>query len=208
MVVRRSPVAARRSPRTRLHPLHHLRPAAGRLHAPQVAARGGHRPAFRAWMCLRGCQPCACGRSSQCGGSAPIGPRPATRSDVALACFWGALPPGPPPSMRSACTATTTRPKRLHCTPSPCYILPLTPHTTNKIYPTPRPGMVPTLPGLFHFPRRHPPIRPDVPSTEHLPRPLRLRPARIAATVTPRAADYGQPCVAPVSSPAPAAALR
>jgi hypothetical protein len=86
------------------------------------------------------------------GGSAPIDPRPATRSVVALACFWWARPPGPPPPMRGA-----------------------------------------------RWRHRHAP---------HMNCPLRLRPARIAATVTPHAADYGQPRVAPFASPLPAAALR
>ena len=41
--------------------------------------------------------------------------------------------------------------KQIALPPQSCYIPPLTPHTTNKIYPTPRPGMVPTLPGLFSW---------------------------------------------------------
>ena len=86
---------------------------------------------------------------------------------------------------------------------------PLTPHTTNTLYPTHPPRHGPHRAGAFSFSVSRPSgVLIACPNTCQAPSPLRLRPARIATSVTSHAADYGPPCVAPVVSPAPAAALR
>ena len=67
---------------------------------------------------------------------------------------------------------------RLHCPRSPATFRRSHPTQQIKHIPHTRPGMVPTLPGLFHSPRSHPShSSPTSHSLSHLPRPLRLRPA-------------------------------
>ena len=82
---------------TRSPPLHHLRPAAGRLHAPrerEAARRGTGRPSGRG--CASGdAAGLALGRAGSFGGSAPIGPRDAAAETPAAASSGGRSPQAP-----------------------------------------------------------------------------------------------------------------